>query len=120
MTNVNKRKGTAWESAVRDYLNSVRVNRANRVAQAGEDVGDIHLNGMWALQCKDHAQARYKDWINEAAEQAKAARLPFSAVVHKRRQRKAGEAYVVMSLDTFTDIAARLEIARMMRGSKDD
>ena len=120
MPNANKRKGTAWESAVRDFINSVRVNRATRVAQAGADEGDVHVNGMFALQCKDVAASNYSKWVKDAAEQAKAARLPFSAVVHKRRQRKVGEAYVVMSLDTFTDIAARLEVARMMRGSKDD
>ena len=119
MANPNKAKGTRWESAVRDFINSVRVNRASRVAQAGADVGDIHLNGMWALQCKDHAQARYSKWVDEASEQAKEARLPFSAVVHKRRGSKPGDAYVVMSLSTFTDIAARLEIARMMRGKED-
>jgi hypothetical protein len=119
MPNANKAKGTRFESAVRDFINSVGVNRATRVAQAGEDVGDVHVNGMFALQCKDVTASNYSKWIVDAKEQARAAKVPFSAVVHKRRQRKVGEAYVVMDLDTFTDIAARLEIARMMRGKEE-
>ena len=50
MPNANARKGQRWESAVRDYLNSAGMNNATRVAQAGTDVGDIHLNGLFALQ----------------------------------------------------------------------
>src|SRR5690606_40080826 len=42
MANPAKRKGTAFESAVRDYLNSEGIP-ARRVAQAGRyDEGDLH------------------------------------------------------------------------------
>ena len=71
--NANKSKGTRWESAVRDYFNSSGQS-AHRIAQAGADVGDIHLNGTWALQCKDVAQ-RYKDWIEDVDDQRLAAGL---------------------------------------------
>ena len=113
MSNPNKRKGSLFESKVRDYLNSTGQN-AHRVAQAGADVGDVHLNGDWCLQCKDVAQQRYGEWIPEVEKQAANARLRFSAVIHKRRNRPIGDALVVMTLDQFSDIANRLRVAELM------
>ncbi len=113
MTNANKAKGTRWESAVRDYLNSSGQS-AHRIAQAGDDVSDVHLNGLWAIQCKDVAQQRYAEWVPAAERQAAAAGLKYSAVVHKRRNLSAGEALVVMTLDQFTDITNELRVAQML------
>ena len=103
--NVNKAKGTRFESAVRDYFNSSGQS-AHRIAQAGADVGDIHLNGTWALQCKDVAQQRYKEWVDDVDDQRLAAGLHFGAVVHKRRNAPVGDALVVMSLDQFAETAS--------------
>ncbi len=111
--NSNKAKGTRWESAVRDYLNSTGQS-AHRIAQAGDDVGDIHLNGTWSLQCKDVANQRYAEWVPEAERQADRAGLKYSAVVHKRRNLSAGEALVVMTLDQFTDLTNQLRVAEML------
>ncbi len=111
--NSNKAKGTRWESAVRDYLNSSGQS-AHRIAQAGDDVSDVHLNGMWAIQCKDVAQQRYAEWVPEAERQADRAGLKYSAVVHKRRNLSAGEALVVMTLDQFTDLTNQLRVAEML------
>jgi hypothetical protein len=113
MPNSNKRKGTRWESAVRDYLNS-SGQAAHRIAQAGDDVSDVHLNGSWALQCKDVAQQRYAEWVPAAEKQAANAGLQNSAVVHKRRNLSAGEALVVMTLDQFTDLTNQLRVAEML------
>ena len=113
MPNSNKRKGTRWESAVRDYLNS-SGQAAHRIAQAGDDVSDVHLNGSWALQCKDVAQQRYTAWVPAAERQADAAGLKYSAVVHKRRNLSVGEALVVMTLDQFADITNELRVAGML------
>jgi hypothetical protein len=120
MPNSNKRKGTRWESAVRDYLNS-SGQAAHRIAQAGDDVSDVHLNGSWALQCKDVAQQRYAEWVPAAEKQAANAGLQNSAVVHKRRNLSVGEALVVMTLDQFTDLTNQLRVAEMLgrqRGNK--
>ena len=111
--NANKNKGTRWESSVRDFFNSTGQS-ATRVAQAGADVSDVHLNGLWALQCKDQAQQRYADWVPAAEQQAANAGLMFSAVVHKRRNRPVGEALVVMSLDAFADLTNRLRVAELL------
>jgi hypothetical protein len=117
--NPNKSKGTRWESSVRDFLNSTGQS-AHRIAQAGADVSDVHLNGLWALQCKDQAQQRYAEWVPASEQQAANAGLVFSAVVHKRRNRPVGEALVVMTLDQFSDIANRLRVAESMIRSRDD
>jgi hypothetical protein len=120
MPNNNKRKGTAWESKVRDYLNSTG-QAAHRIAQSGADQGDVHLNGLWSIQCKDVAQQRYAEWVPAAERQADAAGLKYSAVVHKRRNLSAGEALVVMTLDQFADLTNQLRVAEMLgrqRGNK--
>lgn len=111
--NPNKSKGTRWESSVRDFLNSTGQS-ATRVAQAGADVGDVHLNGLYALQCKDVAQQRYAEWVPAAEQQAANAGLRFSAVVHKRRNAPVGDGLVVMSLDAFADITNRLRVAELL------
>ena len=113
MTHASKAKGTRWESSVRDYLNSTGQS-AHRIAQAGVDVGDVHLNGSWCLQCKDVAQQRYKDWVDDVDDQRLAAGLHFGAVVHKRRNAPVGDALVVMSLDTFAEITNRLRVAELL------
>jgi len=113
MPNSNKAKGTRWESAVRDFLNSSGQS-AHRIAQAGADQGDVHLNGLWSIQCKDVAQQRYAEWVPAAERQADAAGLKYSAVVHKRRNLSVGEALVVMTLDQFADITNELRVAGML------
>lgn len=113
MSNPNKAKGTRWESSVRDYFNSTGQS-ATRVAQAGADVSDVHLNGLFALQCKDVAQQRYNDWVPAAEVQAKNAGLYYSAVVHKKRGQAVGDATVVMSLDAFADLTNRLRVAELL------
>ena len=113
VSNPNKAKGTRWESAVRDYFNSSGQS-AHRIAQAGADVGDVHLNGTWCIQCKDVAQQRYKDWIEDVDDQRLSAGLHFGAVIHKRRNAPVGDALVVMTLDTFSELTNRLRVAELL------
>ncbi len=119
MTNSNAKKGSLFESKVRDFLNSTGQS-AFRVAQAGADLSDVHLNGLWALQCKDATQQRYSEWVPAAGQQATNAGLTFSAVIHKRRNRPLGESLVVMTLDQFSDLTNRLRVADMTRKGKSD
>jgi len=111
MSNANKRKGTRFESAVRNWLLD-RRSKAWRPAQTGhKDEGDVHVDGMVALQCKDAAQQRYSQWVDDANDQAVNAGLPYGAVVHKRRGKPVGESLVVLDLDTFHTIQRRLRVA---------
>lgn len=113
MPNSNKAKGTRWESAVRNFFHFT-ANDAFRAAQAGEDVGDILLNGAFSVQCKDVAASNYSKWVSDAKKQAKAAGMRWGVVVHKRRQKPTNDGYVVMDLSTFADIALRLKVAEQL------
>ena len=111
MSSANKRKGTRFESAVRNWLLD-RRSKAWRPAQTGhKDEGDVHLDNMVALQCKDATQQRYSQWVDDANDQAVNAGLPYGAVVHKKRGRSVGESLVVMDLDTFHSMQRRLRVA---------
>ena len=111
MSNANKAKGTRFESSVRNWLLD-RRSKAWRPAQTGhKDEGDVHLDNMVALQCKDAAQQRYSAWVEDANEQAVNAGLPYGVVVHKKRGKPIGESLVVLDLDTFHMIQRRLRVA---------
>jgi len=119
MSNANKQKGTRWESAVRDYFNSTG-QAAHRIAQAGDDEGDVHVNGAWCIQCKDVAKPQYAKWVDDVEDQRLAAGLRFGAVIHKKRNAPVGDALVVMTLDQFSELTNRLRIAEMvMKGNSD-
>lgn len=104
MSNANKRKGTAWESAIRDYLITHGIP-ARRVAQTGAlDTGDIHGIDPFVGQAKN--VANLADAINDALKGAtvQAARvspdaLPVGFV--KRRGKGVADGLVVMDLATF-------------------
>lgn len=114
LSNPNKRKGTAWESAVRDFALKCRL-KAFRPAQAGAaDVGDVHIAGQLCVQAKDTASHRFGEWLSDAAEQAVNAGLPFPVVVAKRRRASVADAYAVMTLETLMSITRRLDMAERL------
>ncbi|MBZ4319549.1 hypothetical protein [Streptomyces huiliensis] len=118
MANPNKAKGTAWESAVRDYLNrslglvsddgrpldpfdGMTVRRA---AQEGaRDIGDVHAP-PFVLECKDVKAPAVPTWLRQAEREAAHANYPFGAVVHKTRGRGAASGRVHVSVRTWTHV----------------
>jgi len=111
MVNANKRRGTAFESALRDYAIKLR-HKAFRPAQAGAgDIGDVHIDGLVCVQAKDVARWSVAQHLQDALDQAQRAGLPFAALVMKKRRASIGEAYVVMNYDTLLALLSRLELA---------
>ena len=111
MSSANKRKGTAFESALRDYAIRLR-HKAFRPAQAGAgDIGDVHIDGLVCVQAKDVARWSVAQHLQDALDQAQRAGLPFAALVMKKRRASIGEAYVVMNYDTLLALLSRLELA---------
>ena len=111
MANANKRKGTAFESALRDYALKLR-HKAFRPAQAGAgDLGDIHISGLMALQCKDVTSWSVSGWLQDVEDQRQRAGLPLGAVVMKKRRASIGDSYVVMTYDTLLAMLQRIELA---------
>ncbi|MFF1377534.1 hypothetical protein [Streptomyces sp. NPDC058308] len=99
MANPNKTRGTAWESAVRNFLNAflglVDDNgvfldpfdgmNVRRPAQEGaRDIGDVHA-APFILECKDVRSPAVPTWLRQAKVEAVHAGFPYGVVVHKRR-----------------------------------
>ncbi|MFI1099811.1 hypothetical protein [Streptomyces melanogenes] len=122
MANPNKAKGTAWESAIRDYLNQFLglvddrgkfldpMNGANvrRAAQEGvKDVGDIHA-APFVLEAKNTATPAVPTWIRQAEVEAEHAGFPFGIVVRKVRGHSVAMGRVHVSVRTWTRIRLAL------------
>jgi hypothetical protein len=136
MANPNKARGTRWESATAQYLRteSAGAVQAHRPAQVGrQDVGDVHVDADWILQCKDHqkwSKASLLGWLEAAGRQALAAGRPWAAVVVKRRRGEGcsgavGEGLVLMRLETFAELLSenadlKMEIDRLRELRLDD
>ncbi|WP_369376097.1 hypothetical protein [Streptomyces sp. cg36] len=118
MANPNKARGTAWESAVRDYLNQFlglvdergefldpfNAGNVRRAAQEGaRDVGDIHCV-PFVLEAKNTASPAVPTWIRQAKVEAKHAGFPFGVVVQKVRGSAAAAGRVHVSVRTWTRI----------------
>ena len=106
-SSANKRSGTRFESEVVAYINARKPYQVERRAQHGAlDRGDIIGVPDFAIECKN-----VKDWskklgafVREAEAEAENARVPFGAVIVKRRNDSVGRAYVVMALEQFVQI----------------
>src|SRR5690606_41936252 len=94
----NKRKGSRWESDVRDYLNGALglvdgdgrffdptdPHNVRRQAQQGwADVGDLWA-APFVLECKAERSYDLAGYVRQAEREAAAAGFPFGAAVVKR------------------------------------
>ncbi|MFJ8472150.1 hypothetical protein [Kitasatospora sp. NPDC094011] len=122
MSNPNKAKGTAWESAIRDFLNRrlglvdaagrflnpASADNVRRAAQEGaRDVGDVHA-WPFILEAKDVKSAAVPTWLRQATVEADHAGFPFGVVVHKVRGRPVAEGRVHVPVSTWTAIRGLL------------
>jgi len=107
----NKRRGAAWEVALREYLKSHKFF-VERIARKGsKDIGDLVLvddfDCHWVVEAKDVARPEWSKWCAEAiveadhyAEHAGVDRsMVHWVVIWKRRKGGVGKAYVVSELD---------------------
>lgn len=114
MSNSMKKKGSAFESAVRDYANS-QGHKAYRPAQMGAgDIGDVHIDGRACVQAKDTASHRFGEWLQDVEEQRARAGLAFGVVVAKRRRHPVADAYAVTTLETYLSLLRRLDMAESL------
>src|SRR5690606_21747204 len=107
VANPRKAKGTRHETEIVRYLREHGLSAFKPRAEGHADVGDIHVDGRWTLQAK--AYANVADGVREgtdgARRQAQHSGLPFYAAVVKRPRKSTGDAYVVMPLSHFVDVA---------------
>ncbi|MBP00529.1 MAG: hypothetical protein CMG34_04865 [Candidatus Marinimicrobia bacterium] len=110
MSSKNKIKGTAFETAVVNYINNNSCLNVERRALSGmNDKGDIIGVPDTAIECKN-----VKDWsqrlgsfINEAEEEAANASVNIGVVVIKKRNAPIDDAYVVQSLRQWVETIER-------------
>lgn len=108
-----KAKGTAWESALRDYLRTMGLP-AYRPAQEGRfDTGDLHGLEPFIGQAKN-----WKDTVaalrvgTEGAEaQAAHAGQDYGVNFVKRARAGTDRGYAVMTVRTFAAVLVRLRLA---------
>jgi hypothetical protein len=89
----SKRKGTAFETLVANYLGVER-----KTLKGNRDEGDLIVPD-WALELKATKEIDLAGAIDEARVEAKNAGVPHFAAIIKRRGRGVGEAYVVQTLE---------------------
>jgi hypothetical protein len=102
MANVNKAKGTTWETTVAGYLNEAGLH-AERTGSADADKGDIHA-GEWTFEAKAEKVINLPGYLRQlaaAVERRAGARWWKSAVWVKNRRHGVRDAYVVMSGEHF-------------------
>jgi len=114
VSNPNKARGTAWESAVVTYLRTAleccdgTADDVRRQVQMGRhDIGDIHA-APFALEAKNEKTITLASYVDQAEREAKNAGLPYGAAVVKRRGKGVASGYVVLSLATFAAVLGEL------------
>ncbi|MFC9739172.1 hypothetical protein ACFVKC_14800 [Streptomyces noursei] len=122
MANPNKAKGTAWESAVRDYLNAelgqvdeygkwldpYDACNVRRPAQEGAaDVGDVHCV-PFVLECKNVARASVPTFLRQAEVEARHAGFPYGVAVVKAQRLNVRRGKVHFTVATWTRVRLAL------------
>lgn len=100
----SRRKGTAWESAIVDYLKDHGWRHAERRALAGNaDRGDIAGVPSVVIEAKNAKTINLAGWLDETTTEATTDHADVGALWIKRRGRTdPGAGYVVMDGATFT------------------
>ena len=113
MTNKSKQLGTSWETALVKWFRS-KGWIADRLTLAGkEDEGDLYVEDRFGIgfviEAKNERRMNLSAYVQEAEVEAEnwikhrdpgGTRPPWLVIV-KRRNRTAGQAYVVTTLDEF-------------------
>jgi hypothetical protein len=112
VANPSKAKGTAFETAVVEYLRAHGFPYAERRAQHGtHDLGDIGGIVGYLLECKATKTIDLADGMNELAdEQRNVAHLygttPAGVLVVKRRNHPVAAAYTIQTLAQWAHVTA--------------
>lgn len=110
MTNKNKAKGTSWETEITGYLNEAELD-AKRTGSADSGSSDIHFLVEWTAEAKHEARIDLPGYLKQLdGAVRRAGRLPFKAAVWvKNRRHSAGDCYVVMSGQSYRQLAVYVD-----------
>lgn len=118
MSNPNKAKGTAWESAIVTFLQDGGLWAARRVQHGWADSGDVDLGpGDFTIQAKNYKNVTdgVREGVEGAEKQAAVAGTDYGVAVVKRARKPVSEAYAVMTLRMFRRLAFELIELRKLR-----
>lgn len=105
MANPSKAKGSKFEKEVVEFLQVHGFPYAERRALRGvNDAGDVAGVVGWTLEAKNHKALDLGQWCREAAQEAANCGGRRWAVIHKRRQHNASEAFVTLPLRLFAEL----------------
>lgn len=132
MANPNKARGTAWESAIRDYLNdrlglyvdgwrelpqwvtpfrnpADPLNIKRQAQEGSYDVGDAHA-WPFILEAKDVKSPAVPSWLRQALVEARNAGFPYGVAVHKVRRANVARGRVHFDVRTWTRVRLALSL----------
>ena len=106
MTNIPRRKGTTWESAIVDYLRGRGAIHAERRALNGaSDRGDIAGVPSVVMEAKNAASVKLGVWVSEMRAEVANDGAAVGAVWIKRRGKSSpGDGYVVITGDDWVTL----------------
>ncbi len=94
-----KRKGSAWERRLVDFLRANGHPQAERrVTEGRKDRGDVSGIPGWVLEAKNCRVIELGPWMDEARKEALRDGSPCYAVVFPRRNHTTAEAFAVLPL----------------------
>jgi len=107
--NKSKARGTAFETAIVNYLHDHGFPFSHRKVLTGRlDTGDIAI-GHGVIEAKDCAKIMLSAFVDEAVVEAVNAKASYGAAVIKRRGKNVSESYVVHRLCDWVDIISEYE-----------
>lgn len=123
MTNPPKKKGTAWETAVVNFLTACGLLARRRALTGSNDQGDIELPeiGGIVIEAKNCKGQTLAQWVDEAVKEAANAGAPVGVVWHHRRGTASpGGGYVTMSGEHFTRLLRELRRVKRLEWERPD
>lgn len=100
--NRSKAKGTAWTTAIVNYLKPWFPHAEARVQHGAKDMGDIINVPGWVIEAKNCKTFNLAGWLGEAKQEAVNAGVGWYAVWFKRRgTTDPGRSYVLLDGETF-------------------
>jgi predicted lipoprotein len=111
MANPSKKKGTAWESQVVDYLREHGQPHAERRALTGSaDKGDVSGIPGVMIEAKNEKTVTLGSYLDEVKAETANAGASIGVAVVKRRSRGPGDSYVLMTLRQFAAMISDDEV----------
>ena len=114
MSNPSKQKGTAFETAVVEYLKARGIACERRALHGNTDKGDIAGIKDWTFELKNRKALDIGGAVDEARLEARNAGTNlYAAIVKRPRKGDPGEAFAVMPLSLLVEVIWRVDEAKV-------